>query len=79
MWLSLTEAAQLFDDGGQRGVGDTLQFAGHAIGQSASTQVPRLDVPLHQRHPDSGLDTQHKRTFVWLHIQVNKHNIATCR
>lgn len=48
--VSLTQAAQLFDDGCQGAVGDTLQFTGHSIRQSSSTQVLGLDTPLHQRH-----------------------------
>lgn len=49
----LTQAAQLFDDGCQGAVSDTLQLTGHPIRQRPTAQVPGLNVPLHQRH--SGL------------------------
>lgn len=48
--VPLTQAAQLFDDGSQGAVGDTLQLTGHSIRQSSSTEMLGLNAPLHQRH-----------------------------
>jgi len=49
-YSKLTQTAQLFNDGCQRAVGDTLQLTGHPIRQRPTAQVPGLNVPLHQRH-----------------------------
>lgn len=57
---TLTEAAQLADDVGQADVGDTFQLAADVAGDGLATQVPRLDVPRHQRHGGvlAGRDSQ---------------------
>ncbi len=52
-----TESSQLFDDGRQCAVRDTLQLVGHAAGQSAPAQVLGFDGPLHQRHVWAQLHT----------------------
>lgn len=64
IWTSLTvltESSQLFDDGCQRAVCDTLQLIGHSVRQGSTTQVPGLDGSLHKRHAWPQL----KHTHLW--------------
>jgi len=51
--VSLTEAAELANDGRERVVHHTLQLTADALGQLPSAEVTRLDVPLHQRHGEA--------------------------
>lgn len=46
----LTQTAELSNYSGQRVVGYTFQLVANSIGHGTVAQVPRLNVPLHQRH-----------------------------
>ena len=51
---TLTEAAELADDVGQADIGDTFQLAANFRRDGLATQMPRLDIPRHQRHGGVG-------------------------
>jgi len=48
--VSLTQAAELTDDGRERVVHHALQLVADAHGELPSAEVTWLDDPLHQRH-----------------------------
>lgn len=50
---TLTQAAELTDDGRERVVHNTLQLAADALGQLPSAEVTGLNVPLHERHGET--------------------------
>lgn len=52
---TLTEGTELADDVRQCDVGHTLQLTPHWLGQGLTAQVPRLDIPHHQRHDDKSV------------------------
>lgn len=67
----LTQTSQLFNDGSQGAVGNTLQFTGHSIRQRSTAQVPGLDVPLHQRH--AGLLLRKEKGGDWFTVRISNH------
>lgn len=53
----LTQSPQLFDDGCQGAVSDTLQLAGDPVRHGSTAQVPGLDASFNQRHGGCALHT----------------------